>query len=339
LNLIGVASESSDTTGTSATVSAYAIHAALTGQEPLRPEYYVRPSSAKLRQLFFTLGADFPETGDDETERGVIGGVKVILWTQRDISLDQKQFSDDAEALLIDAGKGLQQVVNDGEVLPAIDAAVCEATSASGGEIEGIDERKIPRAVNARIDELFRTKGKESLLYEEKAAALADTINKRPQVAVEFLTNQRQHDGTDEYSAVLTADVTRDLNLGFADRVALTLNASYEGLDRSSNGDHGDDSHGGKLAAQLRFYNAPTEIDRRVPWLASLATDARWLTKDEPRYRVQAKFVLALYDGLDLPLSVTWATSSDLNQEDEVVGNVGFTFDTAKLLPRLGLGG
>jgi hypothetical protein len=93
------------------------------------------------------------------------------------------------------------------------------------------------------------------------------------------------------------------------------------------------------VAAQVRFSNAPTEIDRRVPWLASLAADARWLTKDEPRYRVQAKFVVALYDGLELPLSVTWATTSDQNGEDEVIGNVGFTFDTAKLLPRLGLGG
>jgi hypothetical protein len=331
LNLIGVASESADTTDTSATVSAYAIRAALTGENPMRPEYYV--ANSNWRRLFFTLGADFPEEGGDEKERGIIGGVKVIVHTERDIGANFKTFSEDANSLLTKAGKGLAETINEPVVLAIIDGATCEFPPNAPTQGEGIDESRITPAMVSQIKDVMRTKGQSWLDYQTNAATLADEINKRPQFAVEFLTNQRQNDGTDEYSAVLTADWGAEMDIGLIDRIAFTVNGSYEGVDKAKDE---DDSHGGKLGAQMRFFKKQDQIDKRVPWLASLAADGRWLTEEKPRYRVQAKFTLAILDGIDLPLSVTYATTSDFNEENEVIGNIGFTFDTAKLLERFG---
>lgn len=327
VNLLGVSTESPDRTSTSATVSAYAIKAALAGEEPLRPENYVR--DAAWRRLSFAFGVDFPQESDDESERGVITGFKYLIYTERDISQGGtfQELDRNGHNLLAEATQSLLDAVHD-HIETIVVPALCELPDGRG---HGVDESKISAEDAALLDAALRGPGEAAVAYEREAQKLANQINERPQVAIEFLTNQRRQDGTDEYAGVVTADVGWDANLGFADKIAFTANGSYEYLDKKLMAD----SQGGKVGAQFRFLPTQELITERVPWIASLAADARWLTNQKPRYRVQAKFTIALFDGVNLPLSVSWASTSEFNEEEEVLGNVGFTFDTAKLLARL----
>jgi hypothetical protein len=46
---------------------------------------------------------------------------------------------------------------------------------------------------------------------------------------------------------------------------------------------------------------------------------------------VQVKFEIPVFSGVTFPLSVSYATASELLKEDHVHANFGFSFDTDKL--------
>jgi hypothetical protein len=115
-------------------------------------------------------------------------------------------------------------------------------------------------------------------------------------------------------------------DLGFADSMALTINGAYDVQDRAIE----KDGQCGKFGAELRFFRAPERLDKRVPWIGSLAGEGVWLTHTKPQYRVQAGIAVALFHGVDLPLTVSWANQSEFDDEDQVIANVGFTLDIAK---------
>ena len=47
--------------------------------------------------------------------------------------------------------------------------------------------------------------------------------------------------------------------------------------------------------------------------------------------KLQAKLKIPIAEGIDLPISVTWANRTELIDEHEVRGQFGFTFDLAGL--------
>ena len=49
-------------------------------------------------------------------------------------------------------------------------------------------------------------------------------------------------------------------------------------------------------------------------------------------YKAQGKLTIPIADGIDFPISVTWANRSNLIDEKEVRGQFGFTLDTARLI-------
>jgi hypothetical protein len=325
LNLIGVSSGSTENTSTAATVSAYALKSAFGGHDPLEPEYY--NANAAARRLSFTLGAEFPQDGDNQqTERGVIVGGKYLLINERDITRDE-DFGQRVESMLEEVGQGVVAAVEDPIVESALEQALCETDDGHFVDAAAIDD-----ATLRAIDEVIARKASAALSYQQRAADLVNEVNERPQVAVEFLTNQRQGSATSTYKGALTADLGWSYDLGFADSIALTFNGAYA-YDEKSGAE--DDSQGGIAAAKLRFFQAATELDRRVPWTLSLATDGAWKTNATPQYRVQAALSIALWDGVELPLSVSWANQTQFLDEEQVIGNIGFTVDTAKIIAGL----
>lgn len=326
LNLIGVSSgsNSTDTTSTSATVSAFALRAALSTQDPLQTEYY--NANAGWRRFFFTLGVDYPQQGSGAAaERGVIVGGKFLVYNERDITQDN-DFGKRVDGKLAVMATKVATAVGQSAVLEPLEAAMC-----LGSAGEAVDESKIPPTKLDAIDAALKEAARAVSDYQRDAADLVKEVNNRPQVALEFLTNQRKGQGVNDYMGVLTGNLGWQSDLGFADSIALTMNGSYDFQDRPT----AKDSQGGKFGAELRLFQASKRLDQRVPWTASIAGDGTWMTNTTPEYRVQGGVTIALFNGVDLPLSISWANKSELVKESQVIGNIGFTLDTTKLLASL----
>lgn len=323
LNLIGVgsSSKSPNTTSTSATVSAYALRAALSAQDPLQTEYY--NANSDWRRLFITLGVDYPQQGSGaEAERGVIVGGKFLLYNERDITKDPA-FGRKVEDMLEPVGVSRATALKNPVLMDALKQALCSRTDG-----EFVDESKLNLDA---IDETLKKPAVTASQYQSKAADLVKEVNNRPQVAIEFLTTQRKGQAANDYMGVLTGNLGWQSDLGFADSIALTMNGGYDFKDQPM----AKDSQGGKFGAEIRLFQASKELDRRVPWTVSIAGDGKWMTNTTPEYRAQGVFTIALFNGVDLPLSVSWANKSEFVQESQVIGNVGFTVDIAKLAASL----
>ncbi len=186
--------------------------------------------------------------------------------------------------------------------------------------------------------------GAEAFLAIDSAlqSAIAE-LNNSPQLALNFQSKQRDK-GTDEYSGEIILNAGLASLFGFTesgpdadtdlDRVKLLGNASVDFQDTAT-----DDRTGGRLALELAFQpSADTSLAGSRPMRFSLAAEGKWMTNMGPQYKAQAKIVitppaqLAALSWLEIPISVTVANRSELIDETEVRGLVGFTVDTSQLL-------
>ena len=153
---------------------------------------------------------------------------------------------------------------------------------------------------------------------------LIQTIRKAPQLSFAFFTKQREKGNVDDYRV----EVIYDYGLG--DRVNLTLSGGFEYKNSRL---IGADTRGGLLAGQLqfRFNKQPESLSGKKPVYFFLATNNKWGTGMKPQYKLQGKLQIPIADGFEIPLSVTYANRTELNEEKTVRGQFGFTFDTARL--------
>jgi hypothetical protein len=56
------------------------------------------------------------------------------------------------------------------------------------------------------------------------------------------------------------------------------------------------------------------------------------MTGMTPTYKGQFKFSIPILDGIDFPVSFTFASRTELVKEKEVRGQFGFTFDVSRLI-------
>jgi hypothetical protein len=63
--------------------------------------------------------------------------------------------------------------------------------------------------------------------------------------------------------------------------------------------------------------------------------DAKGMTSEVPTYTGQLKMSIPIAAGIDFPVSVSFASRTDLVKETSVKGRFGFTFDFAKLAAAL----
>lgn len=177
------------------------------------------------------------------------------------------------------------------------------------------ERETLDKYIDARIDPFVKLKGGTRQALEE--------IRARPQFSFAALAKRRQQ-GADEY----TSDVIYERGLGT--RTFATFNAGFKYKDSKV---VGGDSRGGQAAAQLQFQVTPEEsLVGKSPLYLYLSSDAEWMSGVKPKYRAQAKVKVPVADGIEIPISVTFANRTDLIDETDIRGQFGFTFDTAKLL-------
>ncbi len=111
-----------------------------------------------------------------------------------------------------------------------------------------------------------------------------------------------------------------------------TLNA---GLDIREGTDLLDEQVGGTIATQIAFQLGPQALAGRKPIDISLAADGVFIDDPGTLVQLQAKLTLPIVDGIDLPISATWANRTELVDENEVFGRFGFTIDTSRLAAAL----
>jgi len=68
--------------------------------------------------------------------------------------------------------------------------------------------------------------------------------------------------------------------------------------------------------------------------MIQVAAEQKWETKQSPTYQFQARSSIPLIDGIDIPISITWANRTELTKEDHVRARFGFSFDLSRLATR-----
>jgi len=310
------------------TTSAYALYAAANYHDVLDPAFYNR--NREWRRFFLTLGQDVPDTTSSNTSAstdphanrsGTIVGLKVLLWNGRDITSPRNakmvnKVFDDALAAAGHAGHAVAQ----------IDVAL-------HGAFADIETRfaTLTAAENQRVDEIIDQQvGPLQDLDRISAAAyetLKEELSRRPQLSLGYSAELRDNLGYNQHS------VRAVLDWGFNPRLNWTSNAGFDFYDAK---DFGRNRSGGSAATELQV-RITEDLNRVQPILFSLSGYGQWLTNVNPTYKIQGKLTIPLGQktGVTLPISVTYASRTDLIQEAHTEAKFGFTFDAAKIAAAL----
>jgi len=334
-NLAGLTTNSKETktTSTSVTATLYSIAAVASGVNPLNPTFYFQ--NAKWRKVSFTLGYEYPD--DDlgkAQDRATLAGFKILVFDRRDANhpvhaegwktvtgaLGAKARNFNKVTRLV--RNKIYQVVAPRLTLPERPTADAISRVFDGDQFANslailgdADLRDIDKIIEDNINaevELVTEMGK-----------LVKDIRRAPQFSFAFQSKSRKGGGPDEYRGEAILDY------GLHDRLNLSVNAEFSYLNRSA---VGTDSRGGRAAAefQVRLTEESKESARK-PIMLSFAGDGKWMTQMTPTYKGQVKLSIPVASGIDLPVSFSYASRTDLIKESDVRGKFGFTFDFAKL--------
>jgi len=117
------------------------------------------------------------------------------------------------------------------------------------------------------------------------------------------------------------------LDLGLTSRVTLMLNSALTFVDTP-----GDDPWGGTAATGLEFALGSDRTTGPDPLTLDLAFEGQLLQSQDATWRLQAKLMVPLLEGVSLPISATWSSRSEALEEAHVLGRLGLAVDTARLL-------
>ena len=183
---------------------------------------------------------------------------------------------------------------------------------------QALDEealKQIDEFIDARLDAFTGLNNASRRALEQ--------IRKAPQFSLAFQSKFRKQE-PDEYKGQAIFEY------GLHDRVNLTLNGSF--LYRNSRL-IGADTRRAQFAGQLQFQMTPEKsLAGRSPLYLFLASEGDWGNGINSIFKVQGKVKIPIVEGIDFPISLTYANRAELINERDVRGQFGFTFDTAKLL-------
>ena len=329
LNLVGINSGNSSNTSGTVTASLYAVGAALNRHDPLDPVYY--NAHRGLRSVLLTAGSDSSGVpAADPTapaKQAKIAGVEILLINKRDLASnlplkngiraaltaatqDYSAISAQVQDLML---KQLSVPANtDQEKLTAI------TTRMSLAAFPGTLAQLTPANLE-EIDTLLRRTSDPVVRLAEVIQAALSAIRQRPLLSI--LGQGKFHDanGNDTYRSELAFDV------GMSDRLSATLNGSFDYLNSRR---PGADIRGGHVAGELQYqFTTDNGLTGRKPLMFNLAGDGLWLQNINAAYHAQVKLTIPVFDGVDLPVSFTYANQKGLIKENDVEGKFGFTFD------------
>jgi hypothetical protein len=189
----------------------------------------------------------------------------------------------------------------------------------------------------AALDQLIAA---QALAVEDIRRSIADVIRsmrRAPQLALTYQALVRPEDADDEHHFGAVFDV------GLASRLSATFNGTLVRTHRKVLEDMSAVRIAGQMQFDLQQVAGLQDLIRRNsrdPMTISLAGMGEWHSNDVPDIaKLQVKLTIPMpgvLAGLKIPLSVTFANRTELIDEKEIRGNVGFTLDLSKLQNSLG---
>jgi hypothetical protein len=347
LNLVGLNSKGENTaTGLSpsVTTSLYALYAAAVQHDPLDPAFYRK--HATLRRFYFTFGSDDSE---EETKgKAMLFGTKILILNYRDASNKRHHDSlrkvSEAVSKLAVSGAQITDQLQEyfyQQLAPGLGFtrgkdAIEEANNKvrflrehlNGDGLQKTLENLTPKQ-REDIRAIIASRIDSRVAFDAEAHRAVEEIRTAPQLSFTFQTKQRSEENDDEYRAGLLFDY------GMSPRVNLTANGTF---DYRNSPLLGGDTRGGRLAVESNFELTP-DMEKTIagsnrPLMFSTAGEAKWLSGAKPTYTGQLKLTIPLFDGISLPLSISFANKTESINEKTVKGRFGFTFDLTKLMMR-----
>ncbi len=324
--LTPTSSTNNDPTSVTVSTSAYALYAAANYHDPLDPDFYSR--NRQWRRFFVTLGQDVPKTTtttstttDPHANRnGTIVGFKALLWNGRDIS-DPKNapvFSKVLVALghLAHARSQIRMKLH--EEIPGIDG--------DDKNPKGTFD-KLSSEDSARVDQTIDQYLSAFSDMEQVSEEAFQEIKKKRQWALSYTADLRDSQGYNQHT------LQSVLDWGMSPRLNWTSNIGVDIYDAKK---FGANRNGGSASTEFQ-YRITEDTKQTQPILFSLSGYGQWLTNVAPTYKVQGKLTIPLGQktGVSLPISVTYASRTDLIQEAHTEAKFGFTFDAAKIAAAL----
>jgi hypothetical protein len=333
--------------------SAYAIKAAIDKHDPLDPRYYT--DNRSFRNLWFTLGAQYPDAKSPPNAKpATLAGMKVLLVNQRDLSapanrkkiLNLIEKSGAANVAFNATDLAVEKYLYDrfsstvafppdlckqnGADLPPDKCDLLKRAHFKIGLWTGAD--KLAASVSnllrdddlKKIDQIIVDQSAPILEFLQTTSDTVDSIRKAPQLSANFQSTIRSGSANNAYRAELAFDY------GLANRLNLSVNASYDYDDLRPTGVI---QRGGRFALEGQYaFGSGVQLQSKEPWTFSLSSQGSWMTSISPTYEAQAKLTIPIADGVDFPISVSYASRTALIKEADVRGKFGFTFDLSKVL-------
>lgn len=332
--------------------SAYAIKAAMDKHDPLDPGYYT--GNRSLRNLWFTLGAQYPDANSPpNTKPATLAGLKLLLVNQRDLSApanrkkiaDLIQKSGAANVAFNATDLAVEKYLYDkfastftfppdvckdnGVDLPPDKCDVMKRLRFKTELWTGAD--KVATSIGnlrdddlKQIDQIIVDHSGPILEFIQTTSDTVDSIRKAPQLSANFQSTIRSGNANNAYRVELAFDY------GLANRLNLSVNGSYDYDDLRPTGVI---HRGGRFALEGQYaIGSGVQLQKKEPWTFSLSSQGSWMTAISPTYEAQAKLTIPIADGVDFPISVSYANRTALIKEADVRGKFGFTLDLSKIL-------
>jgi hypothetical protein len=346
-DLLGLALDLADLSGTgnagretnsgSFTTTAYAFRTLLSGTDPLAPDSYCR--LARWRRFSVNLAFEGEEFVLGLSDSATTFGAKVVWWDGRDpcgrrydtgfseltsllakASSEAGDVHDDVRRILFErlrgSGDAAAKIAFMNEIANAPDFETWLLAQPNGAELlEEVRQQALSGAHNAA--------GMKELRAESQK--LFETIRGAVQSSASFVTKQRDK-GADEYDFNLIVDCSTQC--GLSDRIDFAANGGFKYIDSSI----GANQWGGSAALELRVRMNPSpNFLQGRNYEIVVAGRGDWAQDRSGIYKVQGKMAIPIVSGFELPLSVTWANRTELINESEVRGQIGFSVDTSRL--------
>jgi len=333
LNLTGIKDDgASDKKSFSFTASGYSLLAAASSHDPLAPSYYLAHRTA--RRFWFTLGQEVSDNGDSDpdAEGAKIVGFKVLLLDKRDVgSRDLSAVSNAIDT----SSPNFAEISNliKGYLFKTLSPKFPGITKPDFlinqlGRTNFIATMALLTESQLRdIDSIIEDRINPEIELDDAIRKEVESIRKASQLSLSVLSKFRK-EGSDEYKGELIYDK------GLSSRINFTFNGGFEYVNSKL---IGADTRGGSVAGQLQFQVTPEKLlEGRNPIYVYLSGQGKWMNNTKSIAKVQTKIKIPITDGIDLPISFTFANRTELIDEQEVRGQFGFTFDLARLARAVG---
>jgi len=332
LNLAPVSNVSRQREGSGGvSVSLFGIYTLATRQDPLIPEIYNRHEA--LRKVFFSLGRE--ENGGSTQPAGTFLGVKYLLQNKRDATSIARDPV--ASKLLANILSRFAAAIasSTGGLLAILHASADKtrhptptALLVSFQSVADVEKAvaALPPEEKVKVDAIVEEYRKK-LANAGDLKVVVNQLQRRPQLALDFQTTQRDATIDDDYRIQMIYDQA------VSDRWAVTVNGSFDYVKSRS----AEDMRGGRGAFEFRY--KITEVrgyTLQTPMQLAISGEAL-RRKDSLDYRAQLRVVIPISGGINLPMSAGYGrqTNTLRRQEAGVFGKFALTFDFAKIVEAL----